>query len=78
MPCSCALLPQINRFLRHPGRPVVLAMSRPDAKKNVLGLLRAYGQSRLLRELTNLVLVLVSAEANVAHAVARLYDARRA
>jgi sucrose-phosphate synthase len=51
---------QIARFLRAPGKPVILAMCRPDPKKNVLGLLRAYGQSRVLRELANLVLILVS------------------
>lgn len=50
---------QIGRFLRHPGKPVILAMSRPDAKKNVTSLVRAYGSSRVLRDLANLVLVLV-------------------
>ncbi len=34
-------------------------MSRPDAKKNVAALVRAYGSSPVLRELANLVLVLV-------------------
>lgn len=29
---------QVARFLRHPGRPVILAMCRPDAKKNVAAL----------------------------------------
>lgn len=51
---------QIGRFLRHPGKPVILAMSRPDAKKNVTALVRAYGSSRVLRDLANLVLILVS------------------
>jgi hypothetical protein len=51
---------QIARFLRAPGKPVILAMCRPDPKKNVLGLLRAYGQSRVLKDLANLVLILVS------------------
>eukprot|EP00983_Pelagomonas_calceolata_P087140 1156894-Pelagomonas_calceolata.AAC.6 len=52
----------IGRFLRHPGKPVILAMSRPDAKKNVTALVRAYGSSRVLRDLANLVLVLVRAD----------------
>lgn len=33
-----SIMVQINRFLRNPGKPVILAMSRPDAKKNILGL----------------------------------------
>ncbi len=50
--------PQVFRFLRNPHKPVVLAMSRPDAKKNVVTLIRAYGESKVLRELANLVLIL--------------------
>ncbi|KAF5837580.1 hypothetical protein DUNSADRAFT_4151 [Dunaliella salina] len=57
-PDEPAIWKQIGRFLRHPGKPVILAMSRPDAKKNVTSLVRAYGSSRVLRDLANLVLVL--------------------
>ncbi len=57
--CCARVTPQINKFLRYPGRPVILAMARPDAKKNLIGLLKAYGDSRLLRDLANLVLVMV-------------------
>ena len=49
----------MHRFLRNPAKPVILAMSRPDAKKNVTALVRAYGGSAVLRRLANLVLVLV-------------------
>ncbi|KXZ52724.1 hypothetical protein GPECTOR_8g118 [Gonium pectorale] len=49
---------EIRRFLRNPAKPVILAMSRPDAKKNVAALVRAYGSSAVLRDLANLVLVL--------------------
>jgi hypothetical protein len=34
----------IFRFLRHPRKPVILAMSRPDAKKNITTLVKAYGR----------------------------------
>jgi hypothetical protein len=34
---------------------MILALSRPDPKKNVTTLLKAYGESRQLRELANLV-----------------------
>jgi hypothetical protein len=34
-------------------------MSRPDAKKNITTLVRAFGENRALREIANLVLVMV-------------------
>jgi hypothetical protein len=40
-------------------------MSRPDTKKNVLGLVHAYGKSHVLRNLANLVLVLVRMKCDV-------------
>lgn len=53
-------LQEISRFLRHPRKPAILAMSRPDAKKNITTLVKAFGQNPMLRELSNLVLVMVS------------------
>ena len=38
-----ALLQEITRFLRNPGKPAVLAMSRPDPKKNLTTLVRCAG-----------------------------------
>jgi len=49
---------EIGRFLRNPRKPSILAIARPDAKKNVGALIRAYGRSPVLRELANLVLIL--------------------
>ena len=51
---------EVYRFLRNHGKPVVLAMSRPDSKKNVATLVKAFGTNKVLRELANLVLILVS------------------
>jgi len=48
----------IFRFLRNPRKPVILAMSRPDAKKNITTLVKAYGENRHLREIANLVLIM--------------------
>ncbi len=48
---------QLKRFLRHPGKPVILAISRADPKKNIVTLVEAYGQSALLQETANLVIV---------------------
>ncbi len=48
---------QINRFLRNPDKPMILALSRPDSRKNISTLIRAYGQSQELRRAANLVIV---------------------
>jgi sucrose-phosphate synthase len=49
---------EIAKFLRNPVKPAVLAMSRPDAKKNLTTLVKAFGEHPMLRELANLVLVM--------------------
>lgn len=49
---------EIDRFLRHPERPMLLAIARPDPRKNVETLIRAYAGSPELQERANLVLVL--------------------
>lgn len=43
------------RFLTNPHKPMILALARPDPKKNITTLLRAFGECRPLRELANLV-----------------------
>ncbi len=48
---------EVRRFLRDVRKPMILAISRPDARKNIATLIRAYGQSERLRELANLVIV---------------------
>ncbi|OQU83187.1 hypothetical protein SORBI_3005G089600 [Sorghum bicolor] len=49
---------EVLRFFANPHKPMILALSRPDPKKNVTTLLKAYGESRHLRELANLTLIL--------------------
>ncbi|MFW2367390.1 MAG: HAD-IIB family hydrolase [Desulforhopalus sp.] len=48
---------EIYRFLREPEKPIILALSRPDPRKNILQLIRAYGESQQLQELANLVII---------------------
>ena len=48
---------EVNRFLRQADKPVVLALSRPDPRKNIETLLTAYGESETLQSLANLVVV---------------------
>lgn len=46
---------EISRFLTQPDKPMILAISRPDRRKNIPGLVEAYGRDRELREMANLV-----------------------
>eukprot|EP00897_Mesotaenium_endlicherianum_P008893 jgi/Mesen1/8031/ME000427S07320 len=49
---------EIGRFFQNPHKPMVLALARPDPKKNITTLLKAYGENPALRELANLTLVM--------------------
>jgi sucrose-phosphate synthase len=43
------------RFFSNPHKPMILALARPDPKKNITTLLKAFGECAPLRELANLV-----------------------
>jgi sucrose-phosphate synthase len=45
---------EIGRFLTQPEKPLILAVSRPDRRKNISGLLEAYGGDKELQSLANL------------------------
>ncbi|MDT8342208.1 MAG: PfkB family carbohydrate kinase, partial [Longimicrobiales bacterium] len=47
----------LRRFLRDPDRPMVLALARPDPRKNFSRLVQAYGETPELRDTANLVLI---------------------
>ncbi|XP_057766265.1 probable sucrose-phosphate synthase 2 isoform X2 [Salvia miltiorrhiza] len=49
---------EVMRFLTNPHKPMILALSRPDPKKNLTTLLKAFGECRPLRELANLTLIM--------------------
>ncbi|MQL89014.1 hypothetical protein Taro_021589, partial [Colocasia esculenta] len=49
---------EVMRFLTNPHKPMILALSRPDPKKNITTLLRAFGECRPLRDLANLILIM--------------------
>ena len=49
---------ELERFLVEPSKPMILAMARPDDRKNLEALVRVYGESRRLQEAANLVLIL--------------------
>jgi len=48
---------QLARFLTEPEKPIILALSRPDPRKNITTLIEAYGQSERLQQMANLVVV---------------------
>ena len=51
------LLSDIERFLSQPALPPVLAIARPVRRKNLAGLVRAYGEHPTLRNQANLIIV---------------------
>ncbi len=48
---------ELERFLSKPKRPMILALSRPDERKNIGTLIEAYGESRELQKAANLVII---------------------
>ncbi|ALP53163.1 HAD family hydrolase [Candidatus Tenderia electrophaga] len=52
-----ALFDELKRFLNQPNKPMILALSRPDKRKNISALVKAYGESERLQQLANLVVV---------------------
>ena len=54
---TIAFKERLNKFLNNPDKPIILALSRPDERKNIVTLLEAYGRSPRLQELANLVVI---------------------
>ncbi|MDM8548377.1 HAD-IIB family hydrolase [Candidatus Venteria ishoeyi] len=48
---------QLEHFLKEPEKPLILALSRPDERKNILTLIEAYGESKALQDKANLLIV---------------------
>jgi len=48
---------ELVRFLHNPAKPIILALSRPDVRKNISTLVRAFGENDRLRKKANLVIV---------------------
>lgn len=47
----------LSRHLKDPDKPIILALSRPDQRKNIVALIDAFGLSDELQRLSNLVIV---------------------
>ena len=48
---------EINRFFRDPDKHMILALSRPDQRKNIITLIEAYGECGALQQVANLVII---------------------
>lgn len=48
---------EIDRFLRDPKKPLIMALSRADERKNLTTLVQAYAENPRLREMANLLIV---------------------
>jgi len=51
------LFNELTQHLKAPEKPIILALSRPDKRKNIVALIDAYGQSPELQALANLVII---------------------
>jgi sucrose-phosphate synthase len=57
-----AISKELARFLNQPEKPIILAMARPDERKNLEALVRVYGESQSLQDLANLVMIMGTRE----------------
>lgn len=55
-------LKQLPKFLNDPDKPLILALSRPDERKNILTLVEVFGESEALQKMANLLIVAGSRE----------------
>lgn len=50
------LLKELERFFTYPDRPLVLSICRPDKRKNISGLIKAFGEDLELQAMANLAI----------------------
>jgi sucrose-phosphate synthase len=56
------LVKDVRRFLHEPDKPMIVAMARPDERKNLEMLVKTYGESPQLQREGNLVLIMGTRE----------------
>jgi sucrose-phosphate synthase len=56
------LVKEVRRFLHEPDKPMIVAMARPDERKNLEMLVKTYGESPQLQREGNLVLIMGTRE----------------
>jgi sucrose-phosphate synthase len=53
---QASMLKGLHRFFSHPDKPMILALCRPDKRKNISGLIRAFGEDLALQTMANLAI----------------------
>lgn len=51
------LFQELTCHLKYPDKPIILALSRPDRRKNISALVEAFGLSSRLRDLANVMII---------------------
>jgi sucrose-phosphate synthase len=51
-----SILQELNRFFLHPDKPLILTLCRPDKRKNLSGLITAFGEDLELQAMANLAI----------------------
>jgi sucrose-phosphate synthase len=54
MYARASVMEELHRFFMHPDRPLILSLCRPDKRKNIAGLIKAYGEDLELQSMANL------------------------
>jgi len=53
---KASVIQELNRFYTHPDKPIILVLCRPDKRKNIQGLVKAYGEDVELQAMANLAI----------------------
>ena len=53
---QASMVNELNRFFIHPEKPLILALCRPDKRKNISGLIKSYGEDLELQAMANLAI----------------------
>lgn len=56
MQAYVSLLDELKRFFKNPDKPLILTLCRPDKRKNISGLIQAYGECNELQAIANLAI----------------------
>jgi len=52
-----SIFKELKKFVQTPDKPIILAISRLDERKNFINLMRAYGDNKALQHCANLVII---------------------
>jgi sucrose-phosphate synthase len=56
MYAEASVIQELNRFFSQPDKPLILALCRPDKRKNIGGLVKAFGEDKELITMANLAI----------------------